>query len=110
MQKPGASRAFCCGRAREPLPGWCVVLDARLLKAREGHGMARKLIAFHDEDRRALEQLAEDTTSTFQELMDEAVRDLLKKHGRPTGLREALTASGKDNVVRLQRSSGRKTR
>jgi hypothetical protein len=30
---------------------------------------------------------------TFQELADEAFRDLLKKHGRPTDLKEALRAS-----------------
>ena len=59
--------------------------------------MARKLIGFHDEDMRALEQLAEDKSSTVQELLDEAVRDLLKKHGRPTNLREALRKSAKDN-------------
>jgi hypothetical protein len=29
----------------------------------------------------------------FQELADEAFRDLLKKHGRPTGLKEALRQS-----------------
>ncbi len=55
--------------------------------------MPRKLVGFHDEDKRALDQLAEDRASTFQELIDEAVRDLLKKHGRPSGLREALKAS-----------------
>jgi hypothetical protein len=30
-----------------------------------------------------------------QELMDEAVRDLLKKHGLPTNLRDALKQSAK---------------
>lgn len=57
--------------------------------------MARKLVALHDEDRRALEELADDRSSTFQELMDEAVRDLLRKYNRPTALREALTESAK---------------
>ena len=55
--------------------------------------MPRKLIQFHPEDLRALEQLAEDRASTFQELMDKAVGDFLKKSGRPTNLREALRES-----------------
>lgn len=54
---------------------------------------SRKLVGFHDEDRRALEELAEDRSTTFQELMDEAVRDLLKKHGKYTDLKSALRAS-----------------
>ncbi len=57
--------------------------------------MARKLVGFHPEDLRAIEQLADDKSSTLQELMDEAVRDLLKKHGLPTNLRDALKQSAK---------------
>jgi len=75
--------------------------------------MARKLVAFHDEDRRTLEELAEDRSSTFQELMDEAVRDLLRKYKRPTGLREALLASDpdKDTVIAFpRRPTARKSR
>ena len=56
---------------------------------------ARKLIEFHVEDLRALEQLAEDKSSTVQELMDTAVRDFLEKSGRPTNLRDALRKSAK---------------
>jgi predicted DNA-binding ribbon-helix-helix protein len=55
----------------------------------------RKLIAFHPEDLRALTELAEDRAASLQELLDEAVRDLLKKHGRPTDLKSALRASAK---------------
>jgi len=62
--------------------------------------MARKLIAFHHEDQRALEQLADDKSSSMQELMDEAVRDLLKKHGHPTNLKEALKKSAALSVVK----------
>ncbi len=57
--------------------------------------MPRKLIAFHPEDLRALDELAEDRATTLQELVDEAVRDLLAKHGRPTDLRSALRDSAK---------------
>jgi len=60
--------------------------------------MPRKLIGFHREDERALEQLIEDKFTTLQELMDEAVADLLKKHGRPTVFREALKKSVSDGV------------
>ena len=57
--------------------------------------MPRKLIAFHPEDLRALSELAEDRSTTLQELVDEAVRDLLAKHGRPTDLKAALRDSAK---------------
>jgi hypothetical protein len=57
--------------------------------------MARKLISFHPEDLRALTELADDRAATLQELIDEAVRDLLKKHGKPTDLRTALRDSAK---------------
>jgi hypothetical protein len=56
--------------------------------------MPRKLIEFHNEDMRALEELADDKSTSLQELMDEAVRDLLVKHRRFTNLRDALKESG----------------
>jgi hypothetical protein len=34
---------------------------------------------------------------TFQELSDEAYRDLLRKHGRPTDLKAALKASAQSS-------------
>jgi hypothetical protein len=57
--------------------------------------MPRKLIEFHGEDLRALTELADDRSTTLQELVDEAVRDLLKKHGKPTDLKTALRESAK---------------
>lgn len=59
--------------------------------------MPRKLIDFHNEDLRALQDLAEDRSSTLQELVDEAVRDVLRKHGKFTDLRAALTHSSDDD-------------
>jgi hypothetical protein len=59
--------------------------------------MPRKLIGFHPEDMRALDELAEDRATTLQELIDEAVRDLLKKHGKPTDLKTALRDSAKQS-------------
>jgi hypothetical protein len=55
--------------------------------------MARKLIEFHPEDLRALQELADDRSASLQELIDEAVRDLLVKHRRFTSLRAALQES-----------------
>jgi hypothetical protein len=57
--------------------------------------MRRKLMEFDDETWHALDLLARDSMTTWQELADEAFRDLLKKHGRPTDLRTALKQSMK---------------
>jgi len=58
--------------------------------------MKGKVIKFEPEDYVALDQLARDRMMTFQELADEAFRDLLKKHGRPTDLKEALRKSARE--------------
>lgn len=55
--------------------------------------MPRKLIAFDDETMNALTQLGRDRMATIQELADEAFADLLKKHGVPVDLRDALKKS-----------------
>src|SRR5215475_3273487 len=53
----------------------------------------RKLIAFDDDTAAKLTQLARDRMATFQELADEAFADLLKKHGIPIDLKDALRKS-----------------
>jgi hypothetical protein len=53
----------------------------------------RKLVAFDLETWHALNLLARDNLMTFQELADEAFRDVLRKHGRPVEFREALKKS-----------------
>lgn len=53
----------------------------------------RKLIAFDDETMTALTQLGRDRMATIQELADEAFADLLKKHGVPIDLKDALKKS-----------------
>ena len=53
----------------------------------------RKLIAFDDDTLDKLIQLARDRMGTFQELADEAFADLLKKHGVPVDLKDALRKS-----------------
>ena len=55
--------------------------------------MPRKLIAFDDETMAALSQLARSRMATIQELADEAFADLLKKHGVPIDLKDALRKS-----------------
>jgi len=63
----------------------------------------RKLIAFDDDTFDKLKQLARDRMATFQELADEAFADLLKKHGIPIDLKDALRKS-----VRLAADAGEK--
>ena len=53
----------------------------------------RKLIAFDEDTFDKLRQLARDRMATFQELADEAFADLLKKHGVPIDLKDALRKS-----------------
>jgi non-homologous end joining protein Ku len=53
----------------------------------------RKLIAFDDDTFDKLRQLARDRMASFQELADEAFADLLKKHGIPLDLKDALRKS-----------------
>jgi hypothetical protein len=60
-------------------------------------GSVRRRIEFDAETWHALHQLSLDTMKPVQELAEEAFRDLLKKHHRPTTLKEMLRDS-----VRLQ--------
>jgi hypothetical protein len=53
----------------------------------------RKLIAFDDDTFDKLKQLARDRMGTIQELADEAFADLLRKHGIPRDLKDALRKS-----------------
>ena len=53
----------------------------------------RKLIGFDDDTFDKLTQLGRDRMATLQELADEAFADLLKKHGIPIDLKDALRKS-----------------
>ena len=53
----------------------------------------RKLIAFDEDTFDKLKQLARDRMATIQELADEAFAGLLKKHGIPIDLKDALRKS-----------------
>jgi hypothetical protein len=73
----------------------------------------RKLIAFDDDTFDKLKQLARDRMGTIQELADEAFADLLRKHGIPVDLKDALRKSAARSKAPEQKknssSSARKT-
>lgn len=66
--------------------------------------MPVKRVTIDDETWTVLDLLAKDRMASFQELADEAFADLLKKHGRPVGLKAALrqSAGASADVVRLK--------
>jgi non-homologous end joining protein Ku len=64
----------------------------RSVSPRELHAM-RKLIGFDDDTFDKLTQLGRGRMATLQELADEAFADLLKKHGVPIDLKDALRKS-----------------
>ena len=70
----------------------------------------RKLIAFDDDTFDKLKQLARDRMSTIQELADEAFSDLLKKHGIPIDLKDALRKSASLSKQSEKSSPPRKPR
>ncbi|WP_295141435.1 hypothetical protein [uncultured Reyranella sp.] len=55
----------------------------------------RKMVDIESARRTALELLASDTGKRLQDLFDEAIADLLKKHGRPTTTSEMVAASAR---------------
>jgi len=69
----------------------------------------RKLIAFDDDTLPKLTQLARDRMATFQELADEAFADLLKKHGIPVDLKDALRKSARASKDAPQKKTKSKT-
>ena len=67
--------------------------------------MIAKRVQFHKETWQVLQVLAAESMKSFQELADEAFNDLLKKHGRPASLKEALRRSAGEtaSVILLKR-------
>jgi len=55
--------------------------------------MPGKRVAFDQETWASVDLLAKDRLMSFQELADEAFRDILKKYNRPSSLKEALRKS-----------------
>ena len=66
----------------------------------------RKLIAFDDDTFDKLKQLARDRMATIQELADEAFADLLKKHGIPVDLKDALRKSAALTKTPAEQNAG----
>jgi hypothetical protein len=74
--------------------------------------MPGKRVQFDEETWRQLDLLGHDQMKDFQELADEAFRDLLRKHGRPADLKEALRRSAgvSASVHQLNSNKSRKPR
>ncbi|KJC62334.1 hypothetical protein UP10_03130 [Bradyrhizobium sp. LTSPM299] len=62
----------------------------------------RKLIEFDDDTFGKLKQLGRNRMASLQELADEAFADLLRKHGIPIDLKDALRKSARLQGTRLQ--------
>jgi hypothetical protein len=73
-------------------------------------GPTRKLIAFDPETWQAMTLLSRDSMKSLQELADEAFSDLLKKHRRPTGLRQQLRESARQLPANDPEPDGRPAR
>ena len=74
--------------------------------------MLGKRVQFDDETWASVDLLAKDRMMAFQELADEAFRDILRKYDRPTSLKEALRKSAglKADVVPMKRRKTAKRR
>jgi hypothetical protein len=72
-------------------------------------GSVRRRIEFDAETWHALHKLSLDSMKSLQDLADEAFRDLLKKHRRPTTLKEMLRESVRSHPAN-DRHPVRKTR
>ena len=72
--------------------------------------MPGKRVQIDDETWAVLDLLARDRMMTFQEVAYEAFADLLKKHGRPVGLKAALRKSAgvSADVIPLRRPPRKK--
>jgi hypothetical protein len=55
--------------------------------------MPGKRVQFDDETWQAIDAVARGKGKTFQQLADEAFKDLLEKHRQPVGLKAALKQS-----------------
>ena len=70
-------------------------------------GLLARIPAFPPIVLRLLDLLARDSMKTFQELADEAFRDLLRKYDRPTDLKAALRQSAQSSAAPSGASSRR---
>jgi hypothetical protein len=72
--------------------------------------MPGKRVQFDDDTWFSLDLLSKDSMKSFQELSDEAFRDLLKKHGRPASLKEALRRSASRSTAGAAKKQSTKRR
>jgi hypothetical protein len=70
--------------------------------------MIGKRVQFHEETWQQLRLLASESMKSFQELADEAFNDLLRKHGHPASLEEALRRSAGESakIIHLKSNTG----
>jgi non-homologous end joining protein Ku len=81
-----------------------LALSQHLLRCRRRLAV-RKLIAFDDDTFDKLKQLGRDRMATIQELADEAFADMLKKHGIPIDLKDALRKSASLSKVPAKKAA-----
>jgi hypothetical protein len=74
--------------------------------------MPGKRVQLDEETWQQIDLLGRDQMKDFQELADEAFRDLLRKHGRPVDLKDALrrSAGGSATIHRLKPKKSAKPR
>lgn len=74
--------------------------------------MPGKRVQFDEASWRQLDLLGRDQMKDFQELADEAFRDLLKKYDRPVDLKDALRRSAgvSATIYQLKPGQGKKPR
>jgi hypothetical protein len=83
----------------------------RIVKTRPAPATVGKRIRFDRDTWNAVEVLAQDQMKDIPEIIEEALRDLLKKHGRSADFRQQLRMSAKMSEkadTRTERSKRRK--
>jgi hypothetical protein len=87
-------------RFRPAFQQYCIeTMEGAARQRRPGQRMPGKRVQFDDETWSALDLLARDRMMDFQELAEEAFRDLLRKHNRPVDLKSALRQSAGERVT-----------
>ena len=95
------------GRSKRPSAVSTAKAGTRAGADRDGKG---KRVQFDLETWHALNMLARDRMMSFQELADEAFRDLLSKHGHPVDLKDALKRSVAEAKPQHRQNEKRSTR
>ncbi len=72
----------------------------RVVASRPAPATVGKRIRFDRDTWNALETLAQDQMKDIPEIVEEAMRDLLRKHGRSADLRQQLRLSTRENPPR----------